>query len=476
MNTTLDPSQIVTLPWRGRSYGMPRLSLEQRYKVEPAPEIGKIFLEDLITKSAILALPADPSVEAIFSAYSEDITAIELRRKESDTFLFQVLACAMDYFNVDESKRNSEVEALTKLLVPLGIMPQIALTAEKCALPARELTAWLKAEFLTEMDRIARRIAVTLHYLADQHVVGLVDWKSSEILKFHYFTWSVEHSSTTSQKRTGDVMAWNTLTTTQVDTAKIERARHTHHVIRAAVHSLADYKQPMPRHIEALLTHAPVFLRKHLLVVDGTEVLSEKASEIAGESVKVSTTSVTRYDPAITFGSFVFGGWSADDLLPESQTNRDTPKKSSWTFSWPVAFGLMVVIGCVCAIFYALNKVEKSSFRAYQNYLAVQPVSSQVMTARDGERIMLPVEYSLVFKGNFSRESTSVRLMTYSYVGNEQKPVFREVMLPSKHKGTAYGDVDLRHSLGIPVILHVRSLEDGKLSYTTESAGSNMKK
>ncbi len=110
----------------------------------PSPEIGKIFIEDIVAVSAILALPDKPTRQQILDAYGKDVHALGKRRQEADGFMLAVLRCGMERAGVTNAEFINQEEVFKTILQPLGITPQLDLTAEAHALPFEELAKRLK--------------------------------------------------------------------------------------------------------------------------------------------------------------------------------------------------------------------------------------------------------------------------------------------------------------------------------------------
>jgi hypothetical protein len=458
MNTAV-PSKTVELTLKGRLYGQPAQTTLERALQEPPPEIGSIFVEDIKKASAILALPDEPTRSEIFAAYGKDILDLTRRRQEADRFMLAVLECGMDRFHVEFGKRKAEKDSLQRLLEPLGVDPQIGLTADKSALPEAELTAWLKAAFHSEIGQIARRIATTLHHLADHQVVGLVDWKGLDVCMLHYFTWSAEHSSNTKHERTGDIMSWNTLTTTVAETIRLKRTRHTHHVVNAGVHQASDYKLRMPSRIKLLLANAPAWLKPHLVVIDGYETLSMETTTLADESVSEQVHSVMRYDPAVAIGNFTLAGWNEQDVQKESADATDWKKT---LLVVPAIFGAVIAL---VSIFIHFN--DKWSMERYEAY--TQGLVGEQFTTVDGAAIKLPIDYKLVYHAAVERRSIMC-FSTWAASNGEipAREVWTNVLLPDSIEQWGYGDLDLRREFGLPFILHVSYAGPDKMNYTVE--------
>lgn len=90
----------VELKRGGRHFGRPSQTVQERFRQDPPPEIGMIFVEDVVAQSAIMALTEKATRSQIIEAYANDICIIAERREEADTFMFRVLACAMEHHNV----------------------------------------------------------------------------------------------------------------------------------------------------------------------------------------------------------------------------------------------------------------------------------------------------------------------------------------------------------------------------------------
>ncbi len=460
---TADLLQAVELKQEGRIYGVPYETPQWRTQQEPAPEIGQIFLEDIKERSAILALSNTSTRQQVFEAYAADVDALTQRRQEADAFMLDVVICAMERFHVSAEKQKQEIALLRSLLEPLGIAPEICLTAERCSMPVPELVEWIQIEFYREIDKIARRIAATLDHLAEHNVVGLLEWKDTDICKFHYFTWNTQHAEKTIEtSMTGDIFAWNTVTTKIENVTRLNRIRHTHHVVNAGMHTVHDYARPMPPRVRALLKKAPPWLAPHLVVVDGTETLTERVTCFAGEQASVRTESVTRYDPAIELGRFVFAGWNESDLLPEPRVSFFTRIKQSWL---PKVLQLLMVIFVLELVYLAsVLVIPKSESRSYQDYLTSLPRQTLHVTSRQGA-IELPT-YPYVFLGG-TPNGDGVRLRGSLGSGNKEPGNNISIKL-NRFRDELYGDINLRKLEGIPFIVHVQSATDAQIVYSVE--------
>jgi hypothetical protein len=467
MNTTTNAPLKVELNRAGRLYGMPALNLETRVRQEPPPEIGKIFVEDLVKKSAIMALPHEPTRGQILAAYKSDIALLTTRRNEADGFMKAVLETAIpktgSYEDFDLKKK--EWKMLQGLLRPLGITPQISFTAERAALPANELTVWLKSEFKAELDRIARRVATTLQYLADHNVVGLIEFPSTDVCKFHYFTWASDEKQvavTDGDKTVSRGMI--SFERTVTNEASLIRTRHTHHLVDAAIHRVADYKRPIPGRVKELLERAPAWLKENLLLIDGTETLTEEVTDVAGK-LTTNTVSVVRYDPAVAFGQFALAGCSESETQPEATVEETFWETGRGVLLIAVSFIAAAVIGISILIHISNVNLEKDH-QAYVEKNTMAAMGKQFNT-KTGERLTLPIQYPLVYNGVVNGTGFSISLKTID-AGNPANDMWSQFgQLNHFGDNVPYGDVDLT-KLNVPLIMHVLRADPDSITYTVE--------
>ena len=161
--------------------------------------------------------------------------------------------------------------------------------------------------------------------LAEKELVGLVDWAAADVCRYHYFRhrWSegVIREGIRREQRYDKAKPYGQRTEDRAVKEKVVqqeqfKERHIHHIVGAKMHPLAEYPQPVPKHVRVFIDSVPQWLRPHLRIVEGTitteEVLERKVS--SETVVKSEVLSVSKYSPGILFGEFNLIGWSADDL------------------------------------------------------------------------------------------------------------------------------------------------------------------
>jgi hypothetical protein len=220
-----------------------------------------------------------------------------------------------------------------------------------------------------------------LEQLVDKGVVGLIEWHSASLCKFHFFRRLLIHDfeGQTTDERTKEF--WHTIDGSEMvrtETTKRtstkgreihEHIRHEQQLMKASARSLDAPDLVIPQDIEQLVGAIPAWLSPFMRVAVGEcfreRIIRQIEKDEQWEDTKVDRhvfeRPVVYFDPAICIGEFVLVGWGQRDhdnelrrraALDEANTNRTK------------ALDALGIAGIVFLVGFALVLGSMSNFRS----------------------------------------------------------------------------------------------------------------
>lgn len=333
---------VISVDLNGRKFGVSTLVVGEKFAQE-VPDVGAFreLAAGLRQRSALLGITTASEVlikDEIYDAYARDLTLLKSAIADCDEC---VRAAVRASVITGGDKRTAEERAvktwefLQGAIPPVGATQLIRLSHIRAAKPAPELLDALKEDFGFAVERVMKHLAGWLQVLVEEELVGLVEWTADlDVCRYHFFRHEVTERVLGRERREEHVFDPAKRLGERNERRVVEerrilreqfRERHVHHIVRAKLHRLGEYPEPVPAHVAEFLDAVPDLFRQHLHIVDGTITMEEVLRRRIGasEEVEVEVIETYKYSPGVIFGPFNLIGWSADDLRGKIVLYRD---------------------------------------------------------------------------------------------------------------------------------------------------------
>lgn len=329
MSATVSPSDLVTMDLGGRSLASATLAPEERF-AQPVPDIE--MFRDLAAairrQSTLVALKAETigAKSRIYAAYARDLALLRRCHAEFQEGIRAAVRCSITGIDRMAAREWEQAWQVLSGLVPsVEPVQPIRLPHTLAAKPIPELVAELQAELNRGIERTLKPLADWLQLLAEEELIGVVEWSDVDVCCYSYFRHQITHRVAVGAKREettfeaeqpfGQRTKYRILRD-RTTTTRYVLERHVHHVVDAKLHRLPDYPHPVPPHVAMFLDAVPDSLAPYLHVVEGTITMEERRRRLIGEKTTTETEvlSVYKGSPGVLLGPFNFIGWSSDDL------------------------------------------------------------------------------------------------------------------------------------------------------------------
>lgn len=288
------------------------------------------------------ALPDEKpeSLDGVVHVYDSDRQQLSGWRSEMRRLL-DALATASFELRATEGSAPTETErilaarketAREKFAFPPSGLDK-TLSAELLLTPPSAVHGALVRELRTQLKQFADHVFATLDRLVDDKAVGLIEWLSDSLCRFHFFRDVVVHNSETSNldevravitdKTSGRLMTQVSEIRNQAGTNVYRLARHEHDLMNAVRESIDETTLIIPRAIEAVIAEIPDWLLDMSGIISGDcvreRIIERDLRTDAWESTEQEVVRVY-FDPAVTVGDYVLIGWGEADIHREKQT------------------------------------------------------------------------------------------------------------------------------------------------------------
>jgi hypothetical protein len=243
---------------------------------------------------------------------------------------------------LDRQRQREAQESKIRECMPVSV-PSVLLGKE---LDVKTLAKQREIAFAQLRDSLRRNVAelvesffLMLEQLVNKEVVGLIEWRSDSLCRFHFFRRLVTHVSDGQSVEEREADYWR-----QVDGRTValrEKSIHTttkwreiHELIRHEQQLMKASKRPLdspgvavPEEIRRVAASIPAWLSPFVRVAVGDcfreRIIRHAEKEKHWEDTKVNRRVFERpvlyYDPAITIGEFVLLGWGRREEEHEKQ-------------------------------------------------------------------------------------------------------------------------------------------------------------
>ena len=276
-----------------------------------------------------------------------------------------------------DSKRQEEAEEAKVRECMDVMMPAVGLGPELDASTVVQKPAAAMQRLTMSLGRSACELVESffssLEQLVDKEVVGLIQWHSDSVCKFHFFRRLLIHQfdgQTTTERtesfwRTVDgrrVRRTEKTTTTATRGHDVhEHIRHEQQLMQAAKQPLGSSELVIPEDVQEIVDVVPEWLSPFVRVAVG-ECFRERIIrhteknekwEDSRVSKQVFERPVTYYDPAVTIGEFVLAGWGQREhaaemdrrvVAKQADRSRRKAKDAAWLAGLVFAVGSLLVL------------------------------------------------------------------------------------------------------------------------------------
>jgi len=211
------------------------------------------------------------------------------------------------------------------------------LSAELLAKPFDQVHKQLQRSLQQTAHRMVQSVFDAMDRLVDRSVLGLIEWTSEEVCKFHFFREKSHYQRT---KRTShnqnrreydaEEDTWEVEEVSVTETREQEqtsRFRHEHQVMDARRLAHDSTRVAVPIAIQPIVHKLPNWLTPETSIVTGDlfceEVIEQprRKRQWLKEILKKHKVRV-EYDPAIVIDRFVLTGWGEQEMLAEVSRRR----------------------------------------------------------------------------------------------------------------------------------------------------------
>lgn len=213
--------------------------------------------------------------------------------------------CRANIIGGDSELLEKNARKVAGLVGDISYRPELVLRSESAVLPPAELDTYMGKVYRSMAKAYCQEIVRVLDAMVDAEQVGLIDWQSPTVCRFHYFLSATDRRVVATRE--------NMLGTEQDIDTTTSHFRYEEDLVEARMvdPGVAGF---LPYRISKLLERIPPALKQHVRVVFGTKIFET----IIGRSQTHRTTQaiprpVAIFDPAIVLGPFVLAGWDKQE-------------------------------------------------------------------------------------------------------------------------------------------------------------------
>ncbi len=385
---------------------------DERFKTL-VPVFQSLYTE-LCDASAILKLTADANKKQIDAAYGTDVQMLSTRTSEFDSMVRRMIAVGIKIWQLERqpdvtmgSQKEKDITGFLWDMIQQDL-PEEALqaraplwmSADDHIMDLTKLIPVLKERADNGFMRIAKTWNSYFNTLIEKDILGLIEWKSSTVCKYHYFT----HEGARKYLLTYEYEKREDATIKGFEQVVNEYTAYTvrveHHLTEAAEYSIKKYPAGLPALAADFLNDTPSWLSHHLGIVAGqltreSVFKKEKGYAIIVEEPKM----VYAYDPAISFGEFILPlGWLKVDygVYAKEQALAAVNRRRN-VIQAAVITGIvgLVIFGLYILVMYLNNAHEQKEKQAYSGYMTTYS-ANPTYTVKIGEKFAFPKPYDRV--------------------------------------------------------------------------------
>lgn len=506
-------SDRITVEISSRTFGT-TTKAHQKYLQDVPPEFSPLAGQ-LRKQSALLALHPDHATrEQVWAAYGTDLKLLQEHSSQFQAFMRAAIKCSVktkaSAGNDRDAVASDTYAMLEKNIPAIGNAPLLELSHIRAAKPADEQLFELQEEFEEGIGRLLRLFSFWLQMLVEAELVGLAEWSTDDVCRYHYFRHSMEEKVVSEKiKKETETKdnGWFKVTeiADETITQTLFKERHIHTVVAAKCWSLPDYPRPVPKRIAALLDEVPKWLMPLIRIVDG-QMTMEEVVRINQEERTIERSEIRgvyEYEPGILLGTFNLAGFTLAESAnayydsqscaeavrnAEAQHQRSAQRKAVIRGTITTALVITAILLAGLVVYRGMERGAERDRAAYRAYTA-EHSTGEVLLAKPGDLIPLKNRVYLKYNGadplNRSIQFSPVKGVKLPLDGAavsdpadtqiHQAPNPYMFVLMQSAESAYYGDIDLGPSLGIFVKLHILSIKDSshemKYSYTAYADG-----
>ena len=280
------------------------------------------------------------NAEGIVRAFCKDVALLETMASQWRGFTKKLKASQLDLSVYQDVPKKQRADALADVMRRMGHQPARliddvnVLTGTLLTKPMQVVYSELQVVFREVTRKFANGLRSDLEQLSDVRVVGLIDWASKDVCKFHFFEHrlrvvSGKQRTKTSRRIVETDEGW----ARELKVLKKLSGKSIHSVTRieeqlmgARAYSHDSAPLPTPERIKALIKSVPEWLKPELAIVEGEKYREDRVLLTRYQKqwtvTEVGKRIEPHFDPAVTlFNEFVLAGWDHREHEREIRNN-----------------------------------------------------------------------------------------------------------------------------------------------------------
>ena len=297
------------------------------------------------------------NLSEIVKCYEDSLRLLELRHQEVSDLLWEVcqrnLTVQVSGFSASDP-RIAEVESrLTRQRFEQAAFkhfkPDSVLSAELLANSMQNVHSRLNRSLEQTTHRVVQSTFEAMDRLVDRSVLGVIDWTSDSVCKFHFFKEASQYRREATHAQQSEIKymedEWKVEETTITNTQEVEsrtRSRHEHHLMDAERVEIRSDAVVVPIAIQPIIDKIPAWLAPEAKIVTGQQfredIIEQQCQKRVWLKEYIKTRKIrTHFDPAVVIGHFVLTGWGEQETLEEASrrhtiTSQATRQEEVETF------------------------------------------------------------------------------------------------------------------------------------------------
>ena len=305
------------------------ISIANRQYPEPDENTVTPFFTEMVgTLAEGLSLK---TTEGMYAAFGERVKRFNETFDQTKKFITSIIKSNMT--GNDKQAIDQKALPFDQHMKRLVFSAPPGLTAEVAIRPPEQQLAILNDSISLNVGALTYFLTRSLDELVRVHQVGLIEWFSDKVARFHFYLNSFESSATILNRQHSQNGRTHT-ETWEKETTKTERQqRHQHDLVDAKDLPLQTY---VPYRVEKLVREIPSLFKDFFRVVKGNQIFEHVVEDVQttverhGESQTWTEPepqpprSVWQYDPALVIGNYVVAGWGEEEESMSRQVEEKT--------------------------------------------------------------------------------------------------------------------------------------------------------
>ncbi len=280
--------------------------------------------------------------------YGNSLKLIELRHQEVADLLWEVCQCNLTVkvsgFEEDDPRAEQIESKLARERFEQagfrGFEPDNILSAELLGESIEHVYGQLSRSLWQMTHHVVQSVFEAMDRFVDNSILGIIDWTSDSVCKFHFFTESALYQRAEKQgsyRTEFENRNWTVVEKRKVDVQEESssiRYRHEHHLMVALPLDIHTTKVDIPVNIQPIIDKIPEWLLPNATVVKGEQFCEDVIEQVCDNRVWLKETVTKRkvrisVDPAVVIDRFVLAGWGEKEILEEEDRRHAVQTKTT---------------------------------------------------------------------------------------------------------------------------------------------------